>query len=165
VLEDGLDRATFDQQREHHPATATAVALEHLLTEHAAQQLSPGQSGIGLAVGLADGTTREIQSPMLNSVKGSIEIQQVIENSEWVGQPGSPVAYAPHLRKSPLAGMLAKSVIYQFAKGDQSVPNPNTTAVLRAGGLADRATFYRHDVALAEASRTDNQRSVTSWCL
>ncbi len=30
VLEDGLDRAAFDEEREHHPATATAVALEHL---------------------------------------------------------------------------------------------------------------------------------------
>ena len=26
MLEDGLDRATFDEEREHHPATATAVA-------------------------------------------------------------------------------------------------------------------------------------------
>src|SRR5712692_11460739 len=41
VLEDGPDRATLDEEREHHPATATAVALEHLLAEDAAQQLSP----------------------------------------------------------------------------------------------------------------------------
>jgi hypothetical protein len=60
------------------------------------------------------------------------------------------MAYAPHLRKSPLAGVAAKAVIYQFAKGDQIVPNPATTALLRAGDLADRATFYRHDVAFAE---------------
>src|SRR5262249_55628415 len=43
-----------------------------------------------------------------------------------------------------------KSVIYQFAKGDQSGPNPTNTAILRAGGLADRTTFYRHDLAYAE---------------
>jgi hypothetical protein len=60
------------------------------------------------------------------------------------------VAYAPHIRKSPLAGIAAKSVIYQFAKGDQIVPNPATTALLRAGDLADRATYYRHDLAFAE---------------
>src|SRR4029077_7148153 len=63
---------------------------------------------------------------------------------------GNAVAYAPHLRRSPLAGIAAKSVIYQFAKGDQIVPNPATTAILRAGDLADRATFYRHDLAFAE---------------
>jgi hypothetical protein len=60
------------------------------------------------------------------------------------------VAYAPHLRRSPLAGIAAKAVIYQFARGDQIVPNPATTALLRAGALADRATFYRHDLAFAE---------------
>jgi hypothetical protein len=32
---DGLDRATFDEEREHHPATATAVALEHLVSPSA----------------------------------------------------------------------------------------------------------------------------------
>jgi hypothetical protein len=74
----------------------------------------------------------------------------VLEHYEWVSQSGDPVAYAPHIRKSPLAGVLAKSVIYQFAKGDQIVPNPAATALLRAGDLADRATFYRHDLAFAE---------------
>jgi hypothetical protein len=28
--------------------------------------------------------------------------------------------------------------------------NPTNTAILRAGDLADRATFYRHDLAFAE---------------
>ena len=70
-----------------------------------------------------------------------------------MSQSGNPVAYAPHIRKTPLAGVSAKSVIYQFAKGDQIVPNPATTALLRAGDLADRATFYRHDLAFAENPR------------
>src|SRR5262249_32450267 len=38
----------------------------------------------------------------------------------------------------------------QFAKGDQAGPNPNATALLRAGELADRTMFYRHDLAFAE---------------
>jgi hypothetical protein len=70
----------------------------------------------------------------------------VIENREWVLLSGDALAYASHIRKAPLAGMPAKSVIYQFAKGDQSVPNPITTAVLRVGDLANRATYYRHDL-------------------
>src|SRR5262245_6170030 len=77
-------------------------------------------------------------------------IQEVFEHTEWVSQSGNLVAYAPPVRKSPLAGVAAKSVIYQFAKGDQVTPNPATTALLRAGALADRATFYRHDLAFAE---------------
>ena len=64
-------------------------------------------------------------------------------------QAGNPVAYAPHIRKDPLDGVPAKFVIIQFAKGDQTVPNPTTTAILRSGDLADRATYFRSDLAVA----------------
>src|SRR5262249_2580567 len=33
----------------------------------------------------------------------------------------------------------------------QSSANPNETAMLRAGSLADRTMFYRHDIAYGEA--------------
>jgi hypothetical protein len=77
-------------------------------------------------------------------------IQEVVDNREWVTLSGEPLGYVSHLRKDPLPGVPPKSVIYQFAKGDQNNPNPTMTALLRAGDLADRATFYRHDVAYAE---------------
>jgi hypothetical protein len=80
-------------------------------------------------------------------------IQEVFENTEWVSQPDNPVAYAPHLRKDPLPGVPARPVLIQFAKGDQTIPNPTSTAMLRAGDLADRATYYRHDLAYAEDPR------------
>src|SRR5262249_50854230 len=87
--------------------------------------------------------------PATNTVPGTDAIQTVIDNSEWVQQAGNPAAYAPYLRKAPLPGMPEKHVIFQFAKGDMTVPNPTTTAILRAGDLADRATFYRNDLAFA----------------
>jgi hypothetical protein len=113
---------------------------------------TPLRNGIPLTAGLEDGTTQVIQSPVINTAPGAIEIQQFLENTEWVMQSGSPVAYSPYLRKTPLVGVPAKSVIIQFAKSDQTVPNPATAAMLRAGDLADRATFYRHDLAFAENS-------------
>ena len=113
----------------------------------------PLRDGIPLAVRLADGTSHDIRSPVINDVPGAIAIQGVFENQEWVSQPGNTVAYAPHLRKDPLAGVPAKSVIIQFAKGDRSLPNPAATALVRAGDLADRATFYRNDLAFAENPR------------
>jgi Bacterial Ig-like domain len=67
-------------------------------------------------------------------------IQQQIDRTEWAQQAGNPAAYAPHL-KAP--------AIFQFARGDQTVPNPTTSAILRACGCADRATLYRHDLAFA----------------
>lgn len=111
----------------------------------------PLRDGLELRVQLAGGTSQDIiQSPVINTVGGAMEIQQFVDNVEWVFQSGNSVAYAPYLRKTPLAGVPAKSVIYQFAKGDLGAPNPNMTAMLRAGDLADRATFYRHDLAYAE---------------
>ncbi len=110
----------------------------------------PLRDGVPLVVRLANGTERVIQSPVINTVPGAMPIQEVLEHYEWVSQSGDPMAYAPHIRKTPLAGVPAKSVIIQFAKGDQIVPNPAATALLRAGDLADRATFYRHDLAFAE---------------
>jgi hypothetical protein len=87
------------------------------------------------------------QPPVLNEVAGAIEIQDYIDATEWVQQSGNAVAYAPHLRHDPFSGMEPKPVIFQFAKGDQIVPNPTTTAILRAGDLADTATYFRNDLA------------------
>jgi pimeloyl-ACP methyl ester carboxylesterase len=116
----------------------------------------PPRVGATLSVRLADGTDQVIQSPVLNPVPGALAIQEVFENVEWVGQSVNPVAYAPHLRKDPLPGVPAKSVIVQFAKGDQTAPNPAESALVRAGDLADRTTFYRHDLTFAEEPRIEH---------
>jgi dienelactone hydrolase len=87
--------------------------------------------------------------PVVNTVAGAMAIQEVIENTAWVSQAGNPVAYAPHLRKIPLEGVVTRPVIIQFAKGDQTVPNPTATAIFRAGDLADRSTYFRNDLVRA----------------
>jgi hypothetical protein len=89
------------------------------------------------------------QPPLVNTVPGSAPIQALIENSEWAQQSGNPVTYAPHLRKAPLAGVPQKSVILQFARGDQTVPNPTTSAIIRAGALHQQTTLFRNDLAVA----------------
>jgi hypothetical protein len=89
------------------------------------------------------------QPPLINTVPGADAIQQNFDNADWVGEAGNPVAYAPYLRKEPLLGMTAKSVIIQFAKGDETVPNPTASALIRAGALTDRTTYYRNDLAFA----------------
>jgi hypothetical protein len=89
------------------------------------------------------------QPPLVNTVPGAMAITELLERNEWVQQSGNPVSYAPHIRKQPLPGNAAKPVIVQFAKGDVTVPNPTASALLRAGELADRATFFRNDLAFA----------------
>jgi hypothetical protein len=91
------------------------------------------------------------QPPVINTIPGAIEIQQALEFSEMASQSGlTPVMWARYLRDAPLPGLYPKSVIYQFAKGDQQAVNPGTTALIRAGNLADRTLFYRHDLAFAQ---------------
>ncbi|TMQ11755.1 MAG: hypothetical protein E6J90_33760 [Deltaproteobacteria bacterium] len=93
------------------------------------------------------------EPPRINDVAGAMALQDFIDRSHWAAEVGDPVSYAPHVRKAPLAGVPAKSVIIQFAKGDQIVPNPTQTALVRAGDLADRTTFFRTDLFYASQPR------------
>jgi dienelactone hydrolase len=86
-------------------------------------------------------------APITNTDPTTTAIQEVIDNTEWASQAGNPVAYAPHIVKKPLDGMSPKPVIFQFAKGDRTVPNPTTSAILRAGDLHDHTTYFRNDLA------------------
>ena len=110
----------------------------------------PLRDGIPLIVGLADDTTYTIQSPVINNVAGAIAIQEYMEKREWVVQSGNQVAFARHIRRDPLEGVPVKSVLILFGKGDQMIANANATAMLRAGDLADRAAYYRNDLAYEE---------------
>jgi hypothetical protein len=89
------------------------------------------------------------QPAVINNVPGALAIAEVFDRTEWVSQSGNPVSYAQFIRKDPLAGNAVKPVIVQFAKGDMTVPNPTASAILRAGALADRATYFRNDLAFA----------------
>jgi Bacterial virulence factor lipase N-terminal len=111
----------------------------------------PLRNGASFTVTLQNNGSQTVRSPVKNTVPGATQIQQVLENIEWASQSASSIAYAPHLRGYPLSGVPAKSVIIQFAYGDRLVPNPSTTALLRAGDLVDRATFFRTDVAFPVA--------------
>jgi hypothetical protein len=112
----------------------------------------PLRDGLPLVVQLTDGTNVTdyvIQSPVTNTAAGANAIQEYLEKRDWVNQSGNQVAYAPYLRRDPLAGVPSKSVLILFGKGDQNIANANATAMLRAGDLADRATYYRNDLAFA----------------
>lgn len=85
---------------------------------------------------------------VINTVPGAMEIQEVFERWEWMYMPADAAAFAPFLRKTPLASGSGTPVIMQLAKGDTTIPNPATTAIIRAGDLADRTTYYRTDIAV-----------------
>ena len=78
---------------------------------------------------------------VVDTVAGASAIQTYIDKAEWAQQAANPAAYAPLVTPS--------KVLLQFARGDKTVPNPTTSAILRAGDLASRATLYRNDLAFA----------------
>src|SRR5215218_11215493 len=77
----------------------------------------------------------------VDTVGGASAIQTYIDRAEWAQQAANPAAYAPFVTPG--------KVIVQFARGDKTVPNPTTSAILRAGNLAGRATLFRNDLAKA----------------
>ena len=80
------------------------------------------------------------QPIVVDTVPGAAAIQDYLDNSEWAQQAGNPEGYAPYI---------SMPIIFQFARGDQTVPNPTATRVIRAGNLAGRATLFRNDLAFA----------------
>src|ERR1700687_860693 len=77
---------------------------------------------------------------LVDAVPGASAIQALLDNTEWAQQAANPAAYAP---------FITRPVIIPFARGDKTVPTPTTTAILRAGQLASRATLFRNDLAFA----------------
>lgn len=86
----------------------------------------------------------------VNNVAGAVEIQDYFELADWYQTSGDALAYATHLGyASPLRGVSAKPVLFQFAKGDRTVPNPQNTNLIRAANMRSNARYYRHDLARA----------------
>jgi hypothetical protein len=92
------------------------------------------------------------QPPLVDATPGAAAIQEFLARVTWANSAGTGVAYAPYLRDHPLDGSSPKAVIVQLAKGDQWVPNPTTSALVRAGGLEDRTTYFRNDLALTNVA-------------
>jgi hypothetical protein len=91
------------------------------------------------------------QPVKVTTVPGAIAIQNVFEMLEWLGIEGDPIAFAPHLKPSPLPGVPARPVLVQFARGDRTMPNPASSALIRAAGLQASTWMYRHDLAREKA--------------
>ena len=77
---------------------------------------------------------------LVDTVPGASAIQASHDRYKWVRQAATPETYAR---------LLTRPLIVQFAKGDQLVPNPTTSMLLRTGNLAHRATYFRNDLARA----------------
>jgi hypothetical protein len=86
-----------------------------------------------------------VDEPITAPASGALAIQEHLSLIEWLGRRADPVAYARHLRKTPLPGLEPAQVLVQFAQGDRVVPNPTTATLVRAGDLGDRTVLVRTD--------------------
>ena len=84
---------------------------------------------------------------MLGETNSALSNQAAFEASEWLGMLGDPLAYAPHFKTEPLAGVPAKATLFQFGLGDLEVPNPTESALVRAADGRDTTWYFRFDYA------------------
>ena len=120
------------------PAFRTEIATE--LKNRRPGLLNGGREGF------TESTPLFGEPPVTAPARGAVAIQDVAATTNWLNRPGSPETFAPKLRSSPLPGVVGeKRVLYQFAYGDQTVPNPASATLMRAGGLQDVVSFYRND--------------------
>ena len=83
------------------------------------------------------------QPVKVTTVPGAIAIQNAFELTEWLDMSGDSIAFAPHLAP--------RSVLIQIARADRTMPNPASTAWIKATGLQSNTWMYRHDLARAQA--------------
>jgi len=102
--------------------------------------LNGGQAGFTESMPIAGGPIVTDPAP------GALAIQQFFADQTWIQRSGSPETFAPLVAR--------KNVLVQAAIGDQTVPNPTTSTLVRAGGLQDRTSAYRND--LVDATRATN---------
>lgn len=75
------------------------------------------------------------QAPVL----ADITVPKLFEVAEWFNMPGDPLPFA--------SGLTNKPVLFQIAKGDQEVPNPTNSTLIRAARSQDTTWLYRADTA------------------
>lgn len=85
------------------------------------------------------------------TVPGALAIQDMFETIDWLGTQGDPLAFAPHLKVSPLGSNPARPTLVQFARADRTMPNLATSNLVLNAGLQSSTWEYRHDLAHAAA--------------
>jgi hypothetical protein len=104
------------------------------------------------------------EAPMRAPAAGALAIQTYFERAEWLTQAANPVAFAPYVKQAPLPGVGPKAVLYQWAVGDVTVPNPTTLALLGAGHLQPVSSLFRHDqLAAGLSERFKNPHGFLTW--
>jgi hypothetical protein len=121
-------------------------AFRPLVATELANRIPPELNGGPGANGFTESQPLFLDPPETSPYPGAITIQKTGSRVNWLNRSGSPEAFAPLLRDRPAAGHPVKNVLYQFAFGDETVPNPTSATLARAGNLFDIVSFFRNDL-------------------
>ncbi len=103
--------------------------------------------GTMFGYGFNDNYAFRNQPPVTKTIPGAMTDQAAFEAADWLGMVGDPLAFAPHLTTSPLAGVPPKPTLFQFGFGDLEVPNPTETNVVLAANGQSTTWFLRYEKA------------------
>lgn len=82
----------------------------------------------------------------VNNVSGAIDIQNAEDTLHWIEAPGRPGNYAPRLVAATLPGVGTKRVLFQYAIGDRTVPNPANSALVHDAFIPEQVSVLRYDL-------------------
>ena len=92
--------------------------------------------------------------PEVITHNGAAQLQELFGETNWFDRSGSPETFAPRILLRPDAAWAnnPKSVAFQTAYGDGTVPNPTAGTLYRAGDLFNNVVYYRNDKTPTYAS-------------
>jgi hypothetical protein len=91
------------------------------------------------------------QPVKVNDVAGAIDLQNFMATMEWLQSGGDPLSYATHLALTPLPNVPVKKALFLIAVGDQTVPNPQESSLIRAAGMLSSTALFRNDLVAPAA--------------
>lgn len=72
---------------------------------------------------------------------------EYLDRIQMLESDGAPASFGPFLKQATLYGNGIKRVMFQYAVGDQTVPNPSNGQLIRGAFEYDLVSLYRHDLA------------------
>jgi hypothetical protein len=119
---------------------------------------------LNAGLGFDDQYPSRYQPVQVFNVPGAPAIGEVLDRLEWLEAQGAPFAFAPLFKSATPAGQFIKRVLFQIAQGDQTVPNPANSLLIRAANLRENTVLYRHDLARAAAPELSaNPHGYLAW--
>ncbi|MBM3761496.1 MAG: hypothetical protein FJW36_14755 [Acidobacteria bacterium] len=86
-------------------------------------------------------------APSRNITPNQAAYLEMLDRIAIIEAPAAPASFAPFLKQATLFGNPIKRVLFQYATGDQSIPNNANGQLIRSAFEYELVSVYRHDLA------------------